>query len=318
MNLRSLTDDLLLKSTLQLAQKERKTTLEVLHHLLEIERRSLFAVLSYSSLFEYTLKELKYSEGAAQRRISSMRLLKEVPEMEKKIESGDLSLSALSQAQTFFRQEKCGIEQKREILISLEKKSRREVERKLLSLSSEPLKLLPDKLRAVSETHSELKILVEAELLEQIEELRGLVATRAPGATVKDLISYAIGHTLKELRPKAPKKPEAVLVPPPSAVPKLSAQKLQPLAMIKSRYIPVEVKREIWERDGGQCSFKDALSGRRCTSTHGLEYDHIRPFAFGGEPSVDNLRLCCRAHNQLAAVEAFGQQKMSQFVSRMK
>jgi hypothetical protein len=65
--------------------------------------RKLFLEMGYPSLFEFCLKELSYSEGSAQRRISAMRLLKSLPEIEPKIISGELSLSVVSQAQTFFR-----------------------------------------------------------------------------------------------------------------------------------------------------------------------------------------------------------------------
>ena len=106
MNLQGLSDQVLLQQTCDLAVREREVTLQVLHHLREVERRLLYAKLSYASLFEYAVKELKYSEGAAHRRISSMRLLKELPQLEPRVEAGTLSLCALSQAQSFFRQEK--------------------------------------------------------------------------------------------------------------------------------------------------------------------------------------------------------------------
>src|SRR3954466_10847023 len=106
MNLRNIPDKSLLEKMNCLVKKDRERTIEILHHLKEIERRSLFATLSYQNLFEYCTKELKFSEGAAQRRISSMRLLKELPEIEKKVEEGVLTLSALAKAQTFFNQEK--------------------------------------------------------------------------------------------------------------------------------------------------------------------------------------------------------------------
>ncbi len=38
----------------------------------------------------------------------------------------------------------------------------------------------------------------------------------------------------------------------------------------------------------------------------GLEFDHIVPVARGGESTEDNLRLRCRAHNQLEAERTFG------------
>ncbi|MCB9026576.1 MAG: hypothetical protein H6625_09690 [Bdellovibrionaceae bacterium] len=66
----------------------------------------MFLDLGYQSLFEYTVKELKYSEGQAGRRIQAMRLLKEIPEIEKKIESVALSLTSISQAKAFFREVK--------------------------------------------------------------------------------------------------------------------------------------------------------------------------------------------------------------------
>lgn len=165
MNLRNVSDKALLESTSNLAKNERELTLKVLHHLREVERRSLFATLSYSSLFEYAVVELKYSASAAQRRISSMRLLKVLPEIEQKVQSGSLSLSTLSQAQSFFRQEKTNATQKRSILSSLENKSAREVEKELLLRSSEPTRFIKERLRPISTTHTEVKFLLEEELL---------------------------------------------------------------------------------------------------------------------------------------------------------
>ncbi len=320
MNLKQLSNENLLSSIRCLVQKERELTLEVLHHLREVERRSLYATLSYSSLYEYAIKELKYSEAAAHRRISSMRLLREMPELEEKIESGKLSLSAISQAQSFFRQEKCVLAEKKEILKCIEEKSAREVERELVSRSSEPLKLRPEKLRVVSETHTELKILVEAELLNGLEELRGLLAHKKPGATLKDLLTYAVTRTVNELKPKvadcenrksesqAPKNPELnrqdIMTPASEAKP-------------RSRYVSKEIKRKVWQRDGGQCSYKNTATGRRCCSKHAMEFDHIKPFALGGESTFDNLRLRCRTHNQLEALKVFGQVKMSSYMTRL-
>ena len=75
------------------------------------------------------------------------------------------------------------------------------------------------------------------------------------------------------------------------------------------RHIPAAVKRAVAERDREQCSFvSDA--GRRCEERRFLEYDHEIPVACGGEATVENLRLRCRAHNQHAAERAFGAEFM--------
>jgi hypothetical protein len=55
------------------------------------------------------------------------------------------------------------------------------------------------------------------------------------------------------------------------------------------------VKREVWARDGGQCTFVGAAG--RCTERGFVEYHHLIPFADGGETDVSNLQLRCRAHN---------------------
>ena len=66
----------------------------------------------------------------------------------------------------------------------------------------------------------------------------------------------------------------------------------------RSRYIPSPVRREVWRRDGGCCSYVDPHSGRRCGSRFLLELDHIVPFALGGDAQPSNLRLHCSAHHR--------------------
>jgi 5-methylcytosine-specific restriction endonuclease McrA len=52
-----------------LVSEERKTKTEVLWHLMEIENRMIHLKKGYSTVFAYAVKELKYSEAAAGRRI---------------------------------------------------------------------------------------------------------------------------------------------------------------------------------------------------------------------------------------------------------
>src|SRR5439155_26062502 len=42
----------------------------------------------------------------------------------------------------------------------------------------------------------------------------------------------------------------------------------------RNRYVPARVRRAVWERDGGQCTFVGA-SGHRCESRRFLEFDHV-------------------------------------------
>ena len=72
-----------------------------------------------------------------------------------------------------------------------------------------------------------------------------------------------------------------------------------------SRHIPAEVKRAVWVRDLGRCAFV-GTGGRRCDERAFVEFHHVRPYAAGGEASVENIQLRCRRHNDYEARMLFG------------
>ncbi len=57
----------------------------------------------------------------------------------------------------------------------------------------------------------------------------------------------------------------------------------------RTRHIPDEVKRAVWDRDSGRCT--------RCGATDYLEFDHIIPHTRGGANSVNNVQILCRKCN---------------------
>jgi len=73
----------------------------------------------------------------------------------------------------------------------------------------------------------------------------------------------------------------------------------------RSRYVAAAVRCAVYLRDHGRCSFVSE-DGRRCEARALLELDHVEPWARLGDASVDNIRLRCRAHNQMHAQECFG------------
>jgi hypothetical protein len=75
------------------------------------------------------------------------------------------------------------------------------------------------------------------------------------------------------------------------------------------RYIPADVRRTVWERDGGQCTFV-STAGQRCPARTRLEFDHILEVARGGQATVAGLRLRCRGHNLYQAERTFGTEFM--------
>jgi len=73
----------------------------------------------------------------------------------------------------------------------------------------------------------------------------------------------------------------------------------------------------VLERDGLGCSWTDAR-GVRCGSQAWLELDHHQPAGKRGSSEPDNLRMLCRAHNGLAAEQAYGREHIERAIRRRK
>ena len=101
-SLSGLPDQVLLAHTRSLVLHEQALQLAVLDHLREIHARHLHLRLGFSSLFDYAMRELGYSEGAAWRRIKAMRLCTETAGTRERLQDGSLTLSAAAQLQNTF------------------------------------------------------------------------------------------------------------------------------------------------------------------------------------------------------------------------
>ena len=98
----TLGDQQLLDQTKRLAANQRSLEVHILDHLDEIDRRSLALRRGFSSLFDYTVRELRFSDAAAQRRIQTMRLCRRHGWVRAMLHSGDLSLTAAAQMESAF------------------------------------------------------------------------------------------------------------------------------------------------------------------------------------------------------------------------
>lgn len=176
----------------------------------------------------------------------------------------------------------------------------------------------PSELRAVGEAQWSLRVTLDAEAKHDLETLTRLLGHKVPtgslAAVLKEALRCAIekhgvrrGAVAPARRRTAPAPAEPrddparpVATPgTPAPVPHRSA-------------IPAEVRRQVWARDGGRCTFT-APDGTRCESGWQLELDHVVPWALGGSPTVDNVRLRCRVHNLLHAERVFGREHMERF-----
>ena len=100
--LSGLPDQVLLAHIRSLVLHEQALQLAVLDHLREIHTRHLHLRLGFSSLFDYAVRELGYSEGAAWRRIKAMRLCSQTAGTRERLQDRSLTLSAAALLQNTF------------------------------------------------------------------------------------------------------------------------------------------------------------------------------------------------------------------------
>jgi hypothetical protein len=207
-NLKTLSNIQLFETTKDLVRDEEHATLAVLHALQEIERRRAFAEKSYPSLFEFCVNYLGYKKGAAYRRILAMRALKELPEIESKIQEGSLSLMTLSQAQGYFVQQARASQpvtkqDKLELIKTLENKSSRQTEELFLKLS--PREVVAEKIEPVDENSFVLHLKMPAETKNKLEKLKSLMAAEKSGTTTLEVVDRAFDLAIQYYEKKQEK-----------------------------------------------------------------------------------------------------------------
>jgi hypothetical protein len=292
-----MTDKELHSKLLQLVREERRLLADILTHLKEVERRKLYADYKRTSLFDYAVKELGYSEDQAQRRIEAMRLLKDLPEIAPAIRDGRLTITNIAQANQFFRHTQPTRDEKVAFMNSIENKTKREVEREIAARA--PALPRPERTRATTASKSQLTLELPNETLEMIAQLKGALAHKHPNMTTAELITWLAKEKLAELRPASEPTPATTDAarPAPARMPATEADtdastntNSNPK---RSRYIPRRIRRSLHHQAEHKCA--------NCGSQHALEIDHIHPFAQGGRHAPKNLRILCRNCNQRAA-----------------
>jgi 5-methylcytosine-specific restriction endonuclease McrA len=292
---------------------ERKASHLVLLHLAEVQLRGLYADYGFSSLFEMLVKKFNLSEASAYQRIRALELVREVPQVEVALKSGELNLSTVALAQRQIKNQekvtgqKLARETKLEIVESIKNKTRVETERELMRLLPEAASCPKTHERRISVDATRLALNVSDRLMEKIKRLQELWAHVNPSMEYMELIERAVDQTLKRIDPAL-------------RTPKLSTRRLEESSkrcvkkaglVRRPTYYSVEVDRELWQRADSQCEFIDARLGTRCTCKFGLEREHVIPIAKGGTNELSNLKLLCKAHNLLMARKHFGREKIA-------
>jgi hypothetical protein len=155
----------------------------------------------------------------------------------------------------------------------------------------------------------------DGEFRELLEEVRALLSHAEPKGDLMRVMKrglealrsellkkrFGVGRKPRRIRSRTT-EPQATSEAP---APQTASRFGTPEGVERTRHVAAAVAREVYVRDQGCCSFC-ADDGRRCGERRLLQLDHIVPHAQGGEATVANLRLRCRAHNLHTAREHFG------------
>ena len=245
---------------LELRKKEKYITSQIITKLQEMEDGRGYIQLGHSSLFDYLVRGLGYSESTAYQRQSCVRLSKEVPEIKEKIDSGALSFSTVTMAYKAIKNKP--LQEKKRVLAKIENKSAREVKHMLLP-TAPSIK--------VKESHYQDKVILRIELShQQHAKFKRLKALKSHCGDESALLEALIDKELKRYENTDFKSSKSR----------------------KQRYISQRLRNHVLKRSEYKCQHTG------CEQTHFLQVDHIKPVRLGGASTPDNLQVLCSAHNQ--------------------
>ena len=326
--LHSIPDDDLLARLSKLLERSRGVEAELVAHIGEVDARRLFARHAAPSMFGYCVDVLHLSEHEAYLRIAAARAARSHPVLLEMLADGRMHLSGIAKLAPHLTEAN-----RDDVLARAAYKSKRQVEELVAELAPRPdvqprirkvpqsaapkveaPQLGPDraapaapktapvppapppKVEPLAPARYKVQFTASAALRDKLERLQALLE-----ADLAEAIEAAVTEKIERLEAKRyaqtskPRKTVAETDTSPS-----------------SRRVPAAIRRAVYERDRGRCTFRDA-SGRRCPERHRLELHHVAPYGRGGGHSVENLRLVCRVHNAHYAEKDYGRDVMERY-----
>jgi hypothetical protein len=309
-----------------LVAREHSATATLIAHLAEFDARRLYLPAGHPSMFLYCVEKLGFSDDEAFKRIRVARTVRQFPAALEAVAAGRLHLTAVVLLTPYLTAENA-----EDLLAAAAGRTRGQIEHLLAArfprpdlptllhavpgpgaqaeLAPEPVgarpgrgpdQLVPEPVAApaarprvapLSAERFALQVTISQETRDKLRYAQALLGHAVPSGDLAEVLDRALDALVERLEKRkfgAGSRPRTSL--------RSSAD---------PRHIPAHVKHAVWERDGGQCSFVSD-SGQRCSSNTRVEFDHIDPFARGGEATIDGTRLRCREHNQYEADCVFG------------
>jgi hypothetical protein len=293
--------------------------------LAEFDRQRLWIQLGHASVFYYLHRDLKLSKGAAHYRKVAAQLIQKFPEVVAPFREGKLCISSVVELARVITPENSEEVLPRFFYLSKQEAKAVAVEicpavvvpsrdvvtevprAEAFHLGETPLaqfvqaapQAIPMQSEPLTPNLQRLHMTVSKQFLDKLDAARKGQGHAQSGASAEKVIDAALDLLLAQQakRRGEVKKPQQ-----------------NPRPAKNPGHIPAAVKRAVWARDEGKCTWP-LDSGGICGSTLRLEIDHVVPRGRGGASTVDGCRLLCRSHNQLAARQVYGDDWMDQFTN---
>ena len=313
---------------------EFQSTARVVAQVAEVDRHDAYRLLGFDTMLDYCVQWCRLSEDAALRRIQVARKAREFPILFEELREGRLNLSGACLLAPHLTKENVGefveaarhrtnaqikellteklfvrtagrpTAPERQIPVPLPPPSPSMVLAANQAATTEPVAESTALSEAVTPPapdpgplEYEMRFTMTREDHERFRYAQALLSHAVPSGDVAAIFRRAIEAVITECEKR---KFGARTTP----VEEESAKGEKPAAA-NGRHIPAHVRRAVWVRDGGRCTYVTP-AGHRCGARTLLEFDHVTPVARGGRSTVENLRLRCRAHNQDEAERALG------------
>ena len=327
--LKSLSDDELLRRLADVLKRSRRVESELVAHIAEVDARRLFAREASPSMFQYCIDALHLSEAETYLRIGVARASRRHPVLLTMLEDGRLHLSGIVELAKHLTEEN-----RDELLARATHKTKDAIKKLVAEIAPKPdvppvIRQLPQrKAKSTSQPKNELRpdavasptpapappekppvveplspsrfkvqFTASAELRDKLKRLEALM----PGSDLASVVEAAVTEKLERLEAKRFGKTKK---------PRKSLEDADTSPGVRG--ISAPVRRFVWERDGGQCTFV-GRDGRRCPERGRLEFHHDDPYGLGGDRSADNIRLMCSCHNAYMAELDYGKEKMDPY-----
>ena len=350
-DLKSLSNEALLSRLSKLVRQSRRIESVLVAHIAEVDARRLYAREAMPSMHQFCTGVLGLSDAEAYLRIEAARTSRRYPMVLTMLEDGRLHLSGIGVLAPLLKTldrddgevllQRAVHKRKRELKVlvaELEPRPdvppsiRKAPERQPKTAQPAPRTSLPDpftetqtsreeittsgrsdpeprrKPVATSRDHREkveplaparyiVQFTVSGELRDKLDRLKGLM----PGHDLASLIEAAVSEKLERLEAKRFGK---------TSKPRKTLGEADTSSGVRG--ISAPVKRFVWERDGGRCTFV-SQDGRRCPERHDLEFHHRKAFGLGGDRSPANLALMCKQHNLYLAERDYGKELIDRY-----